>query len=163
MRFYLFLFSLFALTMVSCGDGNGCYESTDTFMVTSFSIDSVKQIKTLVIKGVDRNIAGDTLINDKDSTLIKRYPLPLSLSTDSTSFVLEVNGVKDTLYIRHSMIMHFISENCGFAPNYDISGIRYTAGIDSVRITDKKVNPQSIEKKINDQNISIYFNTAAHK
>lgn len=162
MRFYLFIFSLFAMTMVSCGDGNGCYESVDTFMVTSFTIDSVKQIKTLVIKGVDRNNVGDTLINDRDSTLIKRYPLPLSLSADSTAYVLEVNGIKDTIYIRHSMIMRFISENCGFAPNYEISGIRYTSGIDSVKIKDKKVNPQSIEKTINDQNISIYFNSAAH-
>ena len=163
MRFYLFIFSLFTITMASCGDGNGCYSSVDTFMVTSFTIDSVKQIKTLVINGIDRNNVGDTLINDRDSTIIKRYPLPLSLSTDSTAYVLEVNGVKDTIYIRHSMVMHFISENCGFAPNYDITGIRHTAGIDSVKITDKKVNPQSIEKKINDQNISIYFNSAAHK
>jgi len=106
---------------------------------------------------------GDTIVNDKDSTLTKRYSLPLSVSVDSTGFLVEANGIKDTLYIRHSMIIHLISENCGFAPDYVISGTRHTAGIDSVKITDKKVNPQSIEKKTNDQNISIYFSSAAHK
>ena len=163
MRFYLFIISLSLITLVSCSDGNGCYDSVDTFMVTSFSVNDSLQIKSLVIKGIDRNAVGDTLVNDRDSTLTKRYPLPLSLSADSTGFVLEVNGKKDTLYIRHSMIMMFISENCGFAPNYIVSGIRHTAGIDSVKIKDTKVNPQSKEKNTNDQNISIYFSSAAHK
>lgn len=162
MRFYLFAFLLAIFTLVSCSNGNGCYESVDTLMVTSFSIDSLKQIKTLVINGVGRNGVGDTLVNVKDSTLTKRYNLPLSLSADSTGWVLEANGKKDTLYIRHSMIMVLVSEVCGFAPDYVISGLGYTAGIDSVKISDSKVNPQSIEKKTNDQNISIYFNSAAH-
>jgi hypothetical protein len=131
-------------------------------MVTSFSVNGYKSIKTLVINGVDRSDVGDILVNDTDSALTKRYPLPLSLSADSTGFVLTANGKKDTLYIRHTMIISFISENCGFAPNYVISGFRYTKGIDSVKISDTKVNPNSILKKTNDQNISIYFNSAAH-
>jgi len=162
MRFYLFIISLSLVALVSCNDGNGCYESVDTLMVTSLSINDSLQIKSVVIRGVDRNDVGDTIVNDQDSTLTKRYTLPLSLSADSTGFVLDINGIKDTLYIRHSMMMLFISENCGFAPNYDISGLWHSAGIDSVRLTDKKVNPKSIEKTTNDQNISIYFSSAAH-
>ena len=162
MRFYLFTILLAIFTLVSCSNGNGCYESVDTVMVTSFSIDSLKQIKTLVINGAGRNGVGDTLVNIKDSTLTKRYNLPLSLSADSTGWVLEANGKKDTIYIRHSMMMVFVSESCGFAPDYVISGLRHTRGIDSVKISDSKVNPKSIEKKTNDQNISIYFNSAAH-
>ena len=163
MRFYLFIFSLLIFALVSCNDGNRCYESVDTFMVTSFSVNGFLTIDTLIINGVDRNDIGDTLVNDQASTLTKRYGLPLSLSADSTGFVLNANGIKDTLYIRHTMIISFISENCGFAPNYIISGFRYTKGIDSVRISDAKVNQNSIEKKTNDQNISIYFNSVAHK
>jgi hypothetical protein len=162
MRFYLFTILLAIFTLVSCSNGNGCYESVDTLMVTSFSIDSLKQVKTLVISGFGRNDVGDTLVNDRDSTLTKRYNLPLSLSADSTGWVLEANGKKDTLFIRHTMIMGFVSESCGFAPNYIISSLRFTAGIDSVKISDSKVNPKSIEKKTNDQNISIYFSPAAH-
>jgi len=163
MRFYLFIFSLFIFGMVSCNDGNRCYESVDTLMVTSFSVNGVVKIKKLVINGVNRHDLGDTIVNDLDSAFSKRYPLPLSLSADSTGLVLNANGKRDTLYIRHTMTINFISENCGFAPDYVISGFRYSKGIDSVTITDKKVNPKSIEKKPNDQNISIYFNPVIHK
>jgi len=162
MRFYLFIFSLLLISMVSCNDGDRCYESVDTLMVTSFSVNGFIPIDTLVINGVDRFDVGDTLVNDVLSTLTKRVALPLSLTADSTGFVVNANGLKDTIYIRHSMLISFISENCGFSPNYIISGFRYTKGIDSVIITDSKVNPKSIEKKTNDQNISIYFSSVAH-
>ena len=162
MRFYLFIILLLFFGLVSCNDGNGCYDSVDTLMETSLSVDGFKQINTLIINGVDRSDVGDTLVNDQASELTKRYPLPLSLSADSTGFVLNANGIKDTLYIRHTMIISFISENCGFAPNYVISGFRYTKGIDSVKISDAKVNQNSIAKNVNDQNITIYFSAAAH-
>lgn len=162
MRFYVVIISLLIFSMVSCNDGNRCYESVDTLMVTSFSVNGIKKIKTLIVNGVNHSDVGDTLVNDKDSTLTKRYALPLSLSVDSTGFVLNANGKKDTLYIRHTMIINFVSENCGFAPDYVISGFRYSKGIDSVKISDAKVNPKSTAKKTNDQNISIYFNPAVH-
>ncbi len=162
MRYSLLIISLFILFIVACSEGDRCYESVDTLMVTSISINGFKPIKTLVINGIDRMDVGDTLINDLESTLTKRYTLPLALSADSTGFVIKANGIKDTLFIRHTMIISFISENCGFAPDYVISGFRYTKGIDSVKITDEKVNPKSIEKITNDQNISIYFNSASH-
>ena len=162
MRFYRFKYFFFVLALVSCSEGDRCYESVDTFMMTSFSINGFKPINDITINGINRTDVGDTLVNDTLSTLNKRYVLPLSLSTDSTGFILAVNGVKDTLYVRHTMIMTFISDNCGFAPDYVISGFGYTSGIDSVKLFDPKVNPKSIEKKANDQNISIYFNSAAH-
>jgi hypothetical protein len=162
MRYYLIVISLLVLITGSCNDENRCYEPVDTLMVTSFSINGFKQIDTLIINGVNRFDVGDTLVNDKESALTKRYTIPLSLTADSTGLVLKANRIKDTLYIRHTMVISFISENCGFAPDYVITGFRYTKGIDSVKITDTKVNPKSIEKKINDQNISIYLNSIVH-
>jgi hypothetical protein len=162
MRYSLILISLLIFAFTSCSDGDGCYESVDTLMVTSLSVNGFKPINSLVIRGVNRNDAGDILANDPIPSLIKQNALPLSLSADSTGFVINVNQIIDTLYIRHTMILNFISENCGFAPNYIISGFRHTKGIDSVKITDSKVNPKSIEKETNDQNISIYFTAAAH-
>ena len=162
MRYYQIVISLLVILLGSCNDGNRCYDSVDTLMVTSISINGFKNVNTLIIKGINRNYVGDTLVNDASSSLTKRYPLPLSLTADSTGFVLNVNGISDTLYLRHRMIIKLISEFCGFAPNYVLSGSRFTAGIDSVKITDSKVNPQSIAKTTNDQNISIYFNASAH-
>ena len=162
MRYYQIVISLLVILLGSCNDGNRCYDSVDTLMVTSISINGFKNVNALIIKGINRNDVGDTLVNDASSSLTKRYPLPLSLTADSTGFVLNVNGISDTLYLRHKMIIKLISEFCGFAPNYVLSGSRFTAGIDSVKITDSKVNPQSIAKTTNDQNISIYFNASAH-
>ena len=162
MRYYLIVISLLVILFGSCNDGNRCYDSVDTLMVSSFSVNGFIKIDTLIIKGVNRNDVGDTLVNDIASTLTKKYPLPLSLSADSTGFVLTANGVTDTIYIRHSMIIKLISEFCGFAPNYVLSGSSFTSGIDSIKITDGKVNPQSIAKTTNDQNISIYFSASAH-
>ena len=162
MRYYQIVISLLVILLGSCNDGNRCYDSVDTLMVTSISINGFKNVNTLIIKGINRNDVGDTLVNDASSSLTKRYPLPLSLTADSTGFVLNVNGISDTLYLRQRMIIKLISEFCGFAPNYVLSGSRFTAGIDSVKITDSKVNPQSIAKTTNDQNISIYFNASAH-
>ena len=161
MRYLLMLISLYIFVLYSCNDGNRCYESVDTMMVTSVSVDSFKNVKSLVIKGVNRNDVGDTIVSDTLSTLTKRIALPLSLSADSTGFVIKTNGIIDTLYIRHKMTINFISENCGFAPNYLISGFRFTRGIDSVKLSDAKVNPKSIEKTTNDQNIRIYFSSAS--
>ncbi len=162
MRYYLIVISLLAIVLGSCTNGNRCYDSVDTLMVSSFSINGFKSIDSLIVTGVNRTDTGDTLVNDRTATLTKRYPLPLSLFADSTGFILNANGVKDTLYIRHKMIITFVSEFCGFAPNYVISGLRHTAGIDSVKITDRRVNTLSTAKATNDQNISIYFSAAAH-
>jgi len=162
MRYFLIVISLLLFLLESCGDGNGCYESVDTLMATSLSINALKPINTLIINGVNRKDVGDTLVNSSTSALIQRCTLPLSLTADSTGLVLRANGIRDTLYIRHTMTINFISEYCGFAPNYVIKGFRFTKGIDSVKITDAIVNPKSLEKLTNDQNISIYFNPAAH-
>ena len=162
MRYYLIVISLLVFLLESCNDGDRCYESVNTLMVTSFSVNELKTINTLVVNGVNRFDVGDTLVNDKESTLTKRCLLPLSLSGDSTGLVLKVNGIKDTLYVRHTMSLNFVSDKCGFAPNYVIKGFRYSKGIDSVKISDATVNPKSIEKTTNDQNITIYFNSASH-
>ena len=162
MRYFQILIPFFLFLFTSCNDGNRCYESVDTLMMGSFSINATKTINSLTIKGINRNLVGDTLVSDVTAALTMKATLPLSLNADSTGFVIIANGKKDTLFVRHTMIIKLISENCGFAPNYSLTGFRFTAGIDSVKITDKVVNTKSIEKTTNDQNIRIYFNPAVH-
>jgi hypothetical protein len=162
MKYWLTLIVALEFIFGGCNDQNRCYDSVNTLMVAKFVISDFIVFDTLVIKGVGRNAAGDTLANDTTSAQSKRFTLPLSLSADSTGFVLLGNISRDTIYIRHSMTMKFISEYCGFAPEYHIKGIFFTSGIDSVRISDALVNTQSIAKNTNDQNITIYFNPSVH-
>lgn len=141
-----------------CNDQKGCYESVDTRMIASFKVSDFRVYDTLFVQGVGRTGTGDTLVYDTQASQSKRYPLPLSLSEDSTGFVIRAGSRRDTVYILHSMTMKFISEYCGFAPAYKLKGSSFSKGIDSVNISDAVVNTHSIDKNVNDQNITIYFN-----
>ena len=162
MKYWLIAIVAYVFILWGCNDQNRCYESIDTLMVVSFKISNLNVLDTLSIHGVGKNGTGDTLVNDNLSSQIKRYSLPLSLSDDSTGFILLANGYRDTVYIRHSMTMKFISQYCGFAPEYTIRGSSFTHGIDSVKVSDVLVNTKSIQKNTNDQNITVYFNPSVH-
>jgi hypothetical protein len=162
MKYWLTIFVAFVFILGGCNDQNRCYDSVDTEMITSFKVSNFSVFDTLVIRGVGRISKGDTLVNDTLSSQSKRFPLPLSLSDDSTGFVIIAGKFVNTVYIRHSMTMKFISEYCGFAPEYRLKGSSFTSGIDSVKISDPLVNTNSIAKNTNDQNITIYFNPSVH-
>jgi len=151
----LFLFS-------RCDEENGCYDSVNTLMVVSLKSSDFSNYNDLVIHGVDRQALGDTILSDTLSAQSKRFPLPLSLSENSTGFVFLIGTTRDTIFFNHTMSMKFISETCGFAPEYNIIRSSFSQGIDSVVISDKVINSKSIQKNINDQNIIIYFNSALH-
>lgn len=153
----ILLFILFG-----CNDQNRCYVSVDTRIIASFKASDFRVYDTLFVQGAGRTGTGDTLVFDTLSSQSKRYPLPLSLSNDSTGFVIQVGSRKDTVYIYHTMAMKFISEYCGFAPEYQLKSFMFSAGIDSVKISDPVVNTNSINKNVNDQNITIYFNFSVH-
>jgi len=148
--------------LIGCTSEQGCYDSTETLMMASFNGSDFRVFDTLYVHGVDRDGKGDTLVYDTLSSQSKRFPLPLSLSDDSTGFAIVAGGFRDTLYLRHSMTMKFLSEYCGFAPEYLIKGSFFSAGIDSVIISDEVVNTKSSQKSTNDQNITIYFNLSVH-
>lgn len=148
------------MILTGCDEQNRCYESVNTQIVLTLKSSDFSVYKGLVIHGVDRNAAGDTLVNDTLSSQSKRFALPLSVSADSTGFVFKIGTVNDTIYLYHRMTLQFISESCGFAPKYTIDGTSFNAGIDSVRILDPIVNTKSLAKNNNDQNIIIYFNSA---
>jgi hypothetical protein len=162
MKYYQSTLVTLLFIIIGCNDQKGCYDSTDTLMVASFKVSDFRVFDTLFIKGVGRNGIADTLVYDTLSSQSKRFPLPLSLSEDSTGFVIKAGGFRDTLYMRHSMTMKFLSEYCGFAPEYLIKGSFFTSGIDSVKISDELVNTKSVQKNTNDQNITIYFNFSVH-
>jgi hypothetical protein len=146
------------IILTGCNDQKGCYESVDTRIIASFKTSEFRVYDTLFVQGTGRTGTGDTLVYDILASQSKRYPLALSLSEDSTGFVIHAGGRRDTVYILHSMTMKFISEYCGFAPEYHLKGTLFTSGIDSINISDAIVDTHSIDKNVNDQNITIYFN-----
>jgi hypothetical protein len=154
----LSLIALAVALLLSCNNGAHCYESADTLLVTSFTGNGVLKIDSILIKGYQRNGVGDTLDYNKDSALVKKIGLPLSLSADSTGFVVFANGRSSTFWVKHTMNFQLISQSCGFAPFYQLVATRHSSMIDSIQVTDKSVDPKSIERyATNGQNITIYL------
>lgn len=150
---------LFAIVLLhSCSNSSHCYESAETMMVATFAGSKSEKIGSVVVRGYGKNSVGDTLFSHKDSALTKRTALPLSLSEDSTGFVVYVNNSQSIFWVRHTMDLKLISEACGFAPYYSINATRCSSPIDSVTVQNPSIDPKSIETyNTNGQNITIYL------
>ena len=162
MKYFLATLSIFLLIFTGCDQQNRCYDSVNSLMVVSLKSSDFSVYNNLIVYGVGRTNTGDTLVNDTTSSQLKRFALPLSVSRDTTGFVFKIGNVKDTIYFRHNMTMKFISESCGFAPEYKLTSTFFSPGIDSVKFSDPIVNTKSINKNSNAQNTIIYFNSTFH-
>ncbi len=163
MRFRITTIFFTTLLLLSCNSGTNCYESNETLMVTTFIGNQSTKIGPLVITGYGKNAVGDTLFNLKDSALLKRVTLPLSLTSDSTGFIAFFNNKSTIFWVRHSMDIKFISQSCGFAPYYLINATKYLGLIDSLRVSQPIVDPKSTETfSTNGQNITIYLHLTAY-
>jgi len=158
MRVQLIVIILAVVLLHSCSNSSHCYESTDTLMMTTFAGSKSEKIGSIIVRGYGKNSVGDTLFNNKDSAQTKRIGLPLSLTEDSTGFVVYVNKVPSIFWVRHTMELKLISEVCGFAPYYRLNATRCSALIDSAKVHDPAIDPKSIETyNTNGQNITIYL------
>lgn len=160
MKYWGLILTVFLLVAASCSDEERCYESTSTLMIARFVDSRSLSMDSLIVWGLGKE--EDTIVYDPVSSVDKRYPLPLSLSSDTTGFVLFVNGKADTVFIPHSMQMRLVTEACGFAPYYELDSAVFSSGIDSVGLSDSDVNPISINKDEGQENIIIYFDLTAN-
>jgi hypothetical protein len=127
-------------------------------MVASFTVNKTVNIDSILVKGYNRNATGDTLLFNKVPTLVKTVGLPLSLTADSTGFVVFANGKSATLWIKHTMNLQLISQSCGFAPNYVLTATRHSSLIDSIKVSDQMIGPKTVEKYATlGQNITVYL------
>ena len=56
------------------------------------------------------------------------------------------------------MNIKLISQSCGFAPYYQLIATKHSSLIDSVKVSDPSVDPQSaIRYATNGQNVTIYL------
>jgi hypothetical protein len=163
MRIQLLGFISAVILFASCNNGGHCYESVDTLMVTTFTGNNSKKIGPIVVRGYGRNAVGDTLFNNLDSALTKKIGLPLSLSADSTGFVVTANGRNSIFWVRHTMNIQLISQACGFAPYYKVNATKHTVLIDSMTVFNPVIDPKSIETySASGQNITIYLHLTAY-
>jgi hypothetical protein len=99
------------LFMLSCTSGS-CFEETESYLKASF-YDNVKKIlhapDSLTLYGLNN----DSMIYNKSSG-IQPALIPLNSSTESCKFIIEINGITDTIEFHYSSYPHLISKECGY-------------------------------------------------
>jgi hypothetical protein len=114
-----------------------------------------------VVNGIDSHVAVDSLtvhgVGREDSLLyagrgIRTINLPLNGSANETGFVVIFQFTADTVWLTHEVIPWFMSQECGFILNFELTGARHSSAlIDSVVIVTKEIT------SFDETNIRIYY------
>ena len=104
--------------------------------VTSFSAYGLGREDSLLYSGVNS---------------ISSIRLPMNGSSTEAGFVFLSDGQVDTVWLKYRVIPWFLSQECGFVLNFDLTEARHTSGfIDSVVIVISEVTT------FDDTNVRIY-------
>ena len=93
------------------------------------------------------------LFYDGTSEKINKITLPLSMISDTSSFVMEFeSGIRDTLTLVYTQYLKLVSHECGFVNYYNITNYEASNNlIDSLWIR------KDLVEYGNEENIKIYF------
>jgi hypothetical protein len=95
----------------SCTPGT-CFEETKSSVKISFYSSTTRKAlppDSITVSGLER----DSLIYFR-AAKVQPALLQLNAATTSSSFILMINGVTDTIKITYSSYPHFISKECGY-------------------------------------------------
>lgn len=152
---------LTALMLWGCSSSDVCMQKTDTALrVTLHRVRYDQAGERYVAERATTTVTLHGL--GIDSLLYRSAPtselvLPLNPTDSATTFVIEQLSPdsvarQDTLTIRHSNRLEFISLECGVAKLYDIRAVEHTSrGIDSVVVENATVDRQELN------NLKIYI------
>ena len=154
-RSYYIVLSGFILFLISCTPGS-CFEDTKSSMKATFYSDITGKTlapDTLTVRGIN----SDSISYNK-ALSVQPALFELNPATSSSSFLITVNGVTDTLTIWYSSYPHFISKECGYTfyhhldsiPNDSVSIKRYKF-IKGIYISNRTITNLKVE------NIRIFF------
>lgn len=136
--------------MLSCVAGS-CFEETESYVKASFYNDETGKLTppdTLTLSGLNN----DSLIYNR-ATGVQPALIPLNASTESCSFIIEINGVYDTIGFRYDSYPHLISKECGYTFYHHLDTALYYS-----KNLIKKINTtNSTVTNLNVENIRIYY------
>jgi len=149
------LLILLIISLLSCNNEEICLSNQDAVQVSFYSYystaDKDTSLKHVSIYGLGRT---DSLYAD---TTISKAFLPLSFDSDpaTTTYVIQIDDVKDTITFAHSRELDFVSGDCGYVFKFmlDAENSYVTShNIDEVVV----VNP-SIKYSEDAENVKIYI------
>ena len=99
------------IILFSCVQGS-CFDETESYLKASLYNNSFGKIlapDSITLYGLNR----DSIIYNKvaDVTLAL---IPLNDTAQSSTFVIKINGITDTIEFRYSSYPHLISKECGY-------------------------------------------------
>lgn len=122
-------FSVLAMIIsISSCSPDACFEETNAFLKASFYLDQTKKLKapdSLTLYGL--NAVGGRIYNK--AAKIQPALFPLNPSADTSSFVIKINGVSDTIKFIYRSYPHLISKECGYTFFHDLDTIFYSKNI----------------------------------
>ncbi len=137
-------------SIVACSPGS-CFEETNALVKSTFYSDTsglMASPDSLSIYGG----ANDTTLIYNRSQKVERALLPLDASETECSFVVEINGVTDTITFTYNSYPHLISKECGYTYYYTIEDPLFTGNIiDKITVTKNTVTTLA------EENIRIYY------
>ena len=141
-----------ALTLcISSCSPDACFEETNAFLKASLYLDLTKKLKapdSLTVYGID---SPGGRIYDK-AVKIQPALFPLNPSAGTSSFVIKINGITDTVIFVYRSYPHLISKECGYTFFHDLDTIFYSKNI----IDYIYRGSNSITTK-NEENIRIFY------
>ncbi len=128
-----------------------CLEETEAFLKVSFYNTTAKRLLAPAKLSV-YGLGNDSAIY-VNSTGIQPALLPLNASTDTTSFLIEINGTADTIRFIYSSYPHLISKECGYTFYHDLDSTRSFTRNAIIDIYYTKRNITTV----NEENIRIFY------
>ncbi|MFO8001819.1 MAG: DUF6452 family protein [Marinilabilia sp.] len=116
-----------------CDNDEACLSNQNSAQVKMYSAwsedDRDSTLSNVSLVGIDRT---DSVYSDQ--TLSELF-MPLDFESDTTTFVLSAQTLKDTISFVHSSELDFISGECGYIFSFEIDTFMHTdAFIDSAAI-----------------------------
>lgn len=151
---FLFLATLSALLLPSCDDI--CETPTLTAIVAGTYTDSIQIVQTYTLTSpAVYGVGRDSLL----APVAGKWLMPLSLASDNMRFVVEDDGVKDTISFYYARTVEFVSEECGCIAVARIDSILYSMNkLKRVEIVRPSVRTVYVDQdKHNEENIRLFY------
>ena len=150
--YYIIITVILAILFGRCESSDLCLSNQNSAQVGLYSAYSTTDKDTvltdLYVLGVGRE---DSLLYD--SVYLNKMFLPLSMHTDTTTYLVKVKTLLDTIWFVYNRDLTYVSGDCGMAVEIELDTIWFTGRfIDSVAI----IQP-FIRYNENIENIKLYI------
>jgi len=145
----LIIVAAIMLLMISCTPGS-CFEETESYVKASFYDNVSKTLHapdSLTLYG----LSNDSMIYNK-TTSVQPALIPLNSSTESCTFVIDINGASDTVEFQYNSFPHLILKECGYTYYHHLDSVLFkNHAIKGIYISNKTITNLNVE------NIRIFY------